>query len=97
MAQEGWTGCIPPAAFRTDPPYQPLCDHTAERAGKQIRLNAKIPQGRDGARRINCMQSTKQLLPGECGAHGHSRGFDIADFPNHALVQACTLTSEERQ
>ena len=87
MAQDGWTWRIPPATGWTDPPYQALRDYTTERAGNQIRLNAKIPQGGDGARHINRMQRTKQLLSSECGAHGDGGGFDIADFPDHENVR----------
>lgn len=62
MAQDGWTWRIPPATGWTDPPYQALRDYTTERTGNQIRLNAKIPQSRDGARRINGMQESIPLL-----------------------------------
>ena len=86
MVQHPGTWGVPPATLWTDPPYQPLGHHAAERTGNQIRLNAKVAQGRDGAWRIDGMQSAKQLLPGERRAYGNRRGLNIADFSNHENV-----------
>jgi hypothetical protein len=86
MVQNRWTWRIPPATGRTDPPHQPLRHHPTERTGNQIRLNTKIPQGRDGAWHINCMQGTEELLSGEGGTHSDSRSLDIADFSDHENV-----------